>query len=81
MMKLTATALALLVAMSGSALAGACDTDLPALKAALASSQAEVDVKTQLQDMATQAEKLCESGNDEEAADVLAEANAMLMAQ
>jgi hypothetical protein len=81
MMKLAATALVLLAALSAPALAGPCDTDLPALKSALASSQAQPDVKTQVQDMVAQAEKLCEAGNGQEAADVLAEASSMLLGQ
>ena len=49
-----------------------------ALKTALAGSQAQPDVKTQVQDMVAQAEKLCAAGNEEEAADVISDASSML---
>lgn len=81
MMKFATAALVLLFGLSAPALAGACDAEITALKAQLASSQAQPDVKTQVQDMATQAEQLCEAGNEKEAADVLADASALLMGQ
>jgi Holliday junction resolvasome RuvABC endonuclease subunit len=38
-------------------------------------------VKTQIQDMVAQAEKLCAEGHAEEAADVIADASSMLSSQ
>ena len=74
-------ALGLLAALSAPAFAGPCDTDLAALKDELAKSQAQADVKTQVQDMVAQAEKLCAAGNEEEAADVISDATSMIMGQ
>ena len=77
-MKSALLALGLLAALSAPALAGPCDTDLAALKAALASATAQPDVKTQVQDMVAQAEKLCSEGHADEAADVISDASSML---
>ena len=77
-MKSALLALGLLAALSAPAMAGPCDSDLATLKTALASSQAQPDVKTQIQDMVAQAEKLCAAGNEEEAADVISDATSML---
>ena len=77
-MKSALLALGLLAALSAPALAGPCDTDLAALKTALASATAQPDVKTQVQDMVAQAEKLCSEGHAEEAADVISDASSML---
>jgi hypothetical protein len=60
------------------AFAGPCDTELPALKAAFAAAALQPDVKTQVQDMVAQAEKLCAEGHAEEAADVISDASSML---
>ena len=68
----------LLAALSGPAFAGTCDTDLAALKAAFAAATAQPDMKTQIQDMVAQAEKLCAEGHADEAADVIARANEAL---
>jgi hypothetical protein len=77
-MKSALLALGLVAIVSTPVLAGPCDTDLPALKAQLASATLQPDVKSQLQDMVAQAEKLCAAGNEEEAADVLSDASSML---
>ncbi|MCA3555032.1 hypothetical protein [Aestuariivirga sp.] len=77
-MKSALPALGLLAALASPVLAGPCDADLGALKSALAASQAQPDVKSQLQDMVAQAEKLCAAGNEEEAADVISDATSML---
>ena len=77
-MKSALFAVALLAATTLPALAGPCDADLPALKAQLAAATVQPDVKTQVQDMLAQAEKLCAAGNEEEAADVLSDASSML---
>ena len=77
-MKSALLALGLIAAVSAPAFAGPCDSDLAALKSALSASQAQPDVKTQVQDMVAQAEKLCAAGNVEEAADVLSDAASML---
>lgn len=77
-MKSALLALGLFAAMTAPALAGSCDADLPALKAALAQSGAPADVKAQVQDMVVQAEQFCAAGNDQEAGDVIADATSML---
>ena len=77
-MKPALLALAILAALGAPALAGPCDADLAALKQTLAASQAQPDIKTQVQDMVAQAEKLCAAGNEEEAADVISDATSML---
>ena len=79
-MKAAALGLALF-ALSLPAYAGPCDEDIKAVDAALARTDLSPDVKAQLQDMRNQAEKLCEAGNEEEAADVLAEASSILEGQ
>lgn len=80
-MKLATTALVLLAALSAPAFAGTCDTDLPALKSQLGASDVQPDVRDQVQDMLVQAEKFCAEGNDQQAADVIADATSMLSAQ
>ncbi|MEI8177862.1 hypothetical protein [Aestuariivirga sp.] len=77
-MKSALLALGLLAMFSAPVMAGPCDTDLPALKAMLASAKLQPDVKTQVQDMVAQAEKLCAAGNEAEAADVLSDASSTL---
>lgn len=77
-MKSALFALGLLAALSAPAFAGPCDSDLQALKSQLSQSSAQADVKTQVQDMVAQAEKLCAAGNEEEAADVISDATSML---
>ena len=81
MMKLATTALVLLAALSAPAFAGACDGDLPALKSQLAASTAEPDVRAQIEDMVLQAEKFCAEGNEQQAADVIADATSVLAGQ
>jgi len=77
-MKSALLALGLVAALSAPAFAGPCDTDLAALKSQLAQSSAQTDVKTQVQDMVAQAEKLCAAGNEDAAADVVSDATSML---
>ena len=77
-MKSALLAIGLLAVLSTPVLAGPCDADLAALKSALAGSAAQTDIKTQVQDMVAQAEKLCAAGNEEEAADVISDATSML---
>jgi len=77
-MKSALLVLGFLAALSAPAFAGPCDTELPALKAAFAAATLQPDVKTQVQDMVAQAEKLCAAGNAEEAADVISDASSML---
>ncbi|WP_421694773.1 hypothetical protein [Aestuariivirga sp.] len=79
-MKAAALGLALF-AMSVPALAGPCDEDIKRVDAALTRTDLSPDVRAQLQDMRNQAEKLCQAGNEEEAADVLAEASSILEGQ
>jgi hypothetical protein len=80
-MKSALLALALLATAAAPALAGPCDTDLPALKSLLETAEAQPDVKAQVQDMIVQAEKFCAAGNEQEASDVIADASSMLTAQ
>jgi hypothetical protein len=77
-MKSALLALGLIAAVSAPAFAGPCDTDLATLKSELSSAEVQPDVKTQVQDMVAQAEKLCAAGNEEEAADVISDATSML---
>ncbi|WP_374331241.1 hypothetical protein [Aestuariivirga sp.] len=80
-MKSALLALGLLAALTAPAIAGACDTDLPALKDQLAKTEIQPDIKAQIQDMVAQAEKFCAAGNEQEAADVIADATSMLSSQ
>lgn len=80
-MKSALLALGFLATLSAPAFAGPCDTDLAALKTAFAAATAQPDLKTQIQDMVAQAEKLCAEGHAEEAADVIADASSMLSSQ
>ena len=80
-MKSAVTAILLLAALATPALAGPCDDDLKAIDAALAGGTLKPDVKAQVQDMRNQAEKLCQAGNEEEAADVIAEASSIVQGQ
>jgi len=77
-MKAAFVALALLAATAGSALAGPCDDGLRKLDAALQSTEIAPELKLQVEDMRMQAQQLCDAGNDEEGADVLTEAVALL---
>ncbi len=74
----TALAFALLALVSAPALAAPCDADLKKIDKALTSTDLPPDQKAQAKDMRKQAEKLCNAGNAEEAADVLSEVKAML---
>lgn len=77
-MKSVFAALAIILATAGSALAGPCEDGLKKLDEALQSDQISPDVKSQAEDMRGQAEQLCAAGNEEEGADVLSEAAALL---
>lgn len=77
-MKAAIVALALLACTAGTASAGSCEEDLRKLDAALKATRITPDLKLQVQDMRTQAQQLCDAGNEEEGADVLAEAVALL---
>ncbi len=77
-MKTAALSLFLLATLSGPVLADSCGEDLRKLDAALQSDAVAPDLKAQAQDMRQQAEQLCAAGNEEEGADVLAEAAALL---
>jgi hypothetical protein len=77
-MKAFLFAFGLLAVSASSGWAQSCADNLKAFDAALAAAALEPDAKAQLQDMRAQAADLCAAGNDEEANDVLSEANAML---
>lgn len=79
-MKILVLASALLAMIAAPAFAG-CAEGLKELDGAVQSAEITPDMKAQIQDMRAQAEKLCSAGNDEEAADVIAEAEAMLSAE
>ena len=79
-MKALLIALSLAAATSAPAFAG-CAQSLQELDAAMTAAVIAPDSKAQLQDMRSQAEKLCSAGNDKEASDVIAEAEALLAAQ
>jgi len=81
MMRSLLLAIGLFTATATASWAQSCADNLKAFDAALAAAQLEPDAKTQLQDMRAQAADLCAAGNDEEANDVLSEANAMLGGQ
>jgi hypothetical protein len=78
MTRFTALTLLALCAAPSLALAAPCDADLRKIDKALASADLPPDQKAQAKDMRNQAEKLCGAGNQEEAADVLAEIKSML---
>ena len=77
-MKSAIIVLALVLATAGSALAGPCEDGLKKLDDALQSDQIAPDLKMQAEDMRGQAQQLCDAGNEEEGADVLSEAVALL---
>jgi hypothetical protein len=68
----------ILAALAAPAAAGPCEDSLGKIDKALQSENVDPDVKTQLQDMRGQAQQLCDAGNEEEGADVLSEALALL---
>ncbi|PZF75941.1 hypothetical protein DK847_14900 [Aestuariivirga litoralis] len=80
-MKSALLAIGLMAAFTAPALAGACDADLAQLKSHLASDDIQPDVKVQIQDMVAQAEKFCAAGDEQQAAEVIADASSMLTAQ
>lgn len=80
-MKSAFIAISLVIAISTPSFASSCGTDLPALKSHLEKDEIQPDVKAQIEDMVTQAEKLCAAGNDKEAGDIIADATSMLTAQ
>lgn len=80
-MKAAALAITLLAVMPVQAHAGPCDQEIKTLDEALTRSDLKPDVKAELEDMRSQAEKLCAAGNAEEAADVLSEASSIIAAQ
>lgn len=55
-----------------------CTQSLEELDAALKASEIKPETKAQLADMRTQAANLCAAGNEDEAADVIAEAEAII---
>jgi hypothetical protein len=57
---------------------GACDADLKVVDEALSKKQLADDERDQLQDMRSQAQALCDSGNTDEGLELLSEAKGML---
>jgi uncharacterized protein YjeT (DUF2065 family) len=79
-MKSLILASGLLIILAGQAHAG-CPEALKDLAGALNAAEIPPEPKAQLQDMQQQADKLCSAGHEEEAADVIAEAFALLAAE
>jgi hypothetical protein len=77
-MRAAIIALGLTFAAAGTAWAGPCAEELGKVDEALKSPDVAPDVKAQAQDMRNQAADLCSAGNESEAIDVLAEAQALL---
>jgi hypothetical protein len=77
-MKSVLAASFLLLALCGPAMAAGCEADIKKIDAAIKSEEISPDVKAQVKDMRAQAESLCKAGNEEEAADVIAEAKSLL---
>jgi hypothetical protein len=73
-----ALATTMTVLLAGAALAGPCEQDLKRIDRALQSDSVPAAQKVQVRDMRSQAQKLCAAGNTTEAADVIAEAKALL---
>ena len=74
-----AVLLTALLLMSGPLVAaGECDADLKVVDDALAKKELADDERDQLQDMRSQAEALCDSGNTSEGLELLAEAKGIL---
>ena len=71
----------LLATLSAPASAGTCDADLAALKSQIASGTLQPDVRAQIEDMVLHAEKFCAEGNEQQAADVIADATSVLAGQ
>jgi hypothetical protein len=57
---------------------GECDADLKVVDEALSKKQLADDERDQLQDMRSQAQALCDSGNTDEGLELLSEAKGML---
>lgn len=79
-MKSFVLASGLLIILTGQAHAG-CSEMLLNLASAVTAAEIAPEPKAQLQDMQQQADKLCSAGHDAEAADVIAEAFALLAAE
>jgi hypothetical protein len=60
------------------AFAGQCVDDVAKIDAALAKTELDTDVKTQVLDLREQAVQLCGAGNDQEGLDVTAQAKTLL---
>jgi hypothetical protein len=75
---LTALLGALLLLSSPLHAAGECDADLKVVDEALAKKELADDERDQLQDMRSQAQALCDSGNTAEGLELLAEAKGIL---
>lgn len=72
--------LATLLCLTGlsSAYAGQCQDDVAKIDVALAKTDLDADVKTEVTDLREQAVQLCGAGNEKEGLDVTAEAKAKL---
>jgi hypothetical protein len=74
-----AVLLTALLLMSGPLVAaGECDADLKVVDEALAKKELADDERDQLQDMRSQAQALCDSGNVNEGLELLSEAKGIL---
>lgn len=79
-MKPVILALGLMPILAGQSLAD-CTQSLAELDGIVRAAGLAPDVKAQLHDMRQQAEQLCAAGNEDESADVIAEALALLAAE
>ncbi len=78
MFKTLALAAVLSLSFALPAFAGQCVDDVAKIDAALAKTELDADVKTEVTDLREQAVQLCGAGNDQEGLDVIAEAKAKL---
>jgi hypothetical protein len=67
-----------LLGAAGSASATQCQEDIAAIDKALDAPDVDADIRTQAEDMRSQAVQLCGAGNDEEGIAVTTEAKALL---
>lgn len=80
-MRSIAVAIFILFETAGLAFADQCQDDIAKIDSALAGNDIDADVRSQLEDMRSQAVQLCGAGNNEEGTAVTAEALALIEEQ
>lgn len=80
-MRKLSVAILILCSMSGTVYADECQDNVAKIDSALAGSDIDADVRSQLEDMRSQAVQLCGAGNTEEGTAVTAEALALIEEQ